>query len=101
MAKITIMDKKTQKMHRKIRVVRQRARRLDSGLLEVQVSFENAAKYDIWADVQCIFKDGQGFEIEKTNWQPMLFTKGAVTDYRVNSMNNLAEDYQIFLRNLK
>ena len=101
MAKVTILDKKDQRMHRKIHVVRQRARRLDNGILEVQIAFENAAKYDIWADIQVVFKDSQGFEIEKTNWQPFLFTKGAVTDFRANSMNSKAEDYQVFLRNLK
>ncbi len=59
---------------------------------------ENWTDDDIWCEVQTIFKDQSGFEIEKTNFAPVLFKRRQVNNYQTNSISADAEDFNIIIR---
>ena len=86
---------------RYLNVVKQAANRLPGGQLQVKVDIENEENKDVWCDVQVIFRGEDGFEVEKTNWQPQLFHKRTVTTIARNSLSPSAADYRILIRNVK
>ncbi|MEZ4819598.1 MAG: hypothetical protein R3A45_06785 [Bdellovibrionota bacterium] len=47
-----------------------KTRRLESGQLEVIMEIQNKRNKDLWADIQVVFKDSDGVEVDKTNWEP-------------------------------
>ncbi|MFH1262843.1 MAG: hypothetical protein V1495_05305 [Pseudomonadota bacterium] len=75
--------------------------RLPGGQLQVKLEVENKRDKDVWTDVQVIFRGEDGFEIEKTDWQPFLFHRRTVTLYQQNSLNTGAADYRILIRDAK
>ena len=72
---------------RYLNIVRHKANRLSSGQLEVKLEMENEEPRDLWADVQVLFQDDDGFELEKTNWEPVQFHKNGVTSFKKNSIS--------------
>jgi len=86
-------------LHDRMRVANHKAGRTDSGLLTVKVGLDNTEKEDIWCDIQVVFYDEDNFELEKTNWQPLLLLGKQITYYDTVSLSNRACDYTIFLRN--
>ena len=82
-----------------LNVVKHSANRTESGQLAVQLEMENEKGKDIWTDVQVIFKDANGAEIERTSWEPFLFHKRTVSSYKKVSMKTDAADYRILIRN--
>ena len=79
-------------------VVALKQSKLEGGQLKVQLRIENWTDDDIWCEVQTIFKDKSGFEIEKTNYAPVLFKRRQVNDYQTNSISPDAEDFNIIIR---
>jgi hypothetical protein len=79
-------------------VVALKQSKLEGGQLKVQLRIENWTDDDIWCEVQTIFKDKSGFEIEKTNYAPILFKRRQVNDYQTNSISSDAEDFNIIIR---
>jgi len=79
-------------------VVALKQSKLEGGQLKVQLRIENWTDDDIWCEVQTIFKDKSGFEIEKTNYAPVLFKRRQVNDYQTNSISSDAEDFNIIIR---
>ena len=88
-------------LKRHLNIVKHKASRLPSGQLEVKVAIENEENNDVWVDMQVIFNDQDGFELEKTNWEPVQFSRRKVTNVRKNSLSAKAADYRILLRNIK
>jgi uncharacterized protein YcfL len=82
-------------------VTKQNVSRTPSGNLLVKVDIENEENTDVWCDVQVIFRGSDGFELEKTDWEPILFHRRTVTSIQRNSMNPQASDYRIQIRNAK
>jgi hypothetical protein len=82
-------------------VVKSAASRLPGGQLQVKVDIENEEDKDVWCDVQVVFKGQDGFELEKTGWQPLMFHRRAITSIQKNSINAMAADYRIEIRNAK
>jgi len=84
-----------------LKVVKQGANQLPGGQLQVKLEVENEEDKDVWTDVQVIFRGEDGFEVEKTNWEPILFHRRTVTSFQRNSLNPKAADYRILIRNTK
>jgi len=84
-----------------LRVPAIQANRLDSGLLQARVKIENFLDSDRWVDIQVIFRDKDGFEVEKTNWEPIYLHRRKVTDYQINSLGPTPADYRILVREAK
>jgi hypothetical protein len=84
-----------------LNVVKHASSRLPGGQLQVKLEMENEEDKDVWTDVQVIFRGEDGFEIEKTDWEPFLFHRRTVTLFQRNSLNPQASDYRILIRNAK
>jgi hypothetical protein len=84
-----------------LNVVKQGAARLPGGQLQVKLEMENEEDKDVWTDVQVIFRGADGFELEKTDWQPFMFHRRTVTLFQQNSLNTAAADYRVLIRNAK
>ena len=86
---------------RYLNVVKYHASRLPAGHLEVKLAIENEENKDVWADIQVIFRDTEGFELEKTTWEPVQFHRRSVTTIKRNSLSAKAADYRVLIRNIK
>ena len=84
-----------------LNVVKQGVSRLPGGQLQVKLEMENEEDKDVWTDIQVIFRGEDGFELEKTDWQPFLFHRRTTTLFQQNSLNPSAADYRILIRNAK
>lgn len=80
------------------RVVNHKAYRTPTDLLQVKLEIQNTEDDDLWCDVQVVFYDADRFEMEKTNWQPILFLGEQLTHYETTSLSNKAVDYTVMLR---
>lgn len=83
-----------------LNIVKHVADRLPNGNLKVRLAIENEENTDYWVDVQVIFRDKDGFEVESTNWEPFMFHRRKVTTYEKVSLNNQAADYRVLIRNI-
>ena len=88
-------------LRRRLRLVKHAAERLPSGQLKVKMEIENKKEDTVHADIQFIFRDAQGFEIETTNWQPYLFNGHRVTLVEQNSLKPNAADYRVLIRKME
>ncbi len=84
-----------------LNVVKQGASRLPGGQLQVKIEMENEEDKDVWTDIQVVFRGTDGFDLEKTDWEPFLFHRRTVTMFEKNSLNPMAADYRILIRNAK
>ncbi len=82
-----------------LRIAKHKAVRTDGNLLQVKLGIENIKKQDVWSDIQVVFYDQDGFELDKTNWQPLLLIGKQITFYETVSLSGRAYDYTVFLRN--
>ena len=83
----------------RLRVTQLAANRIAGELLEVKVGLENIKKDSLWCDIQVVFYDKDGFEKEKTNWQPLLLQRQQITFYKTCSLSSAVHDFSILLRN--
>lgn len=86
-------------IRRYFRVANLKAFRTPTDLLQVKLELQNTEDDDIWCDIQVVFYGADGFELEKTNWQPLLLLEEQVTHYETMSLSNKAVDFTILLRN--
>lgn len=84
-----------------LNVVSQNVRKLESGQLEIIIEIQNTRNKDLWADVQTVFKDKDGIEVDKTNWEPIMFHRREVTTYKKVSLSLDAADYRLVIRKPK
>ncbi len=84
-----------------LRIPSHQASRTDTGLLRARLKIENFLDSDRWVDVQIIFRDKDGFEVEKSNWEPIMLHRRRVTDYQINSLSAKPVDYRILVREAK
>ncbi len=82
----------------RLRIVRHAVERDNNNLLTVKLGIENSKNKDDIVDIQTIFKDKDGFELEQTNWEPVLLHRRKVTDYTVTSLSAQAADYTVLVR---
>lgn len=84
-----------------LRVAAHQSSRTEGGLLQARLKIENFLDTDRWVDVQIIFRDKDGFEVEKSNWEPIMLHRRKVTDYQINSLSPKPVDYRILVREAK
>ena len=74
-------------------------RRLEDGRLEVVAKVRNRENRRIEVQVNCIFKDLQGFSIgDETPLQTLILTENSTEDARFVSMSNQAQRFTIRVR---
>lgn len=73
--------------------------RLPDGRLQVGCQLRNKERRRIQVQVQCVFKDGQGFSTgDETPWENLILTENATETVRFTSMNNQAASYLVRVR---
>ena len=80
------------------RVANHKAYRSPTNLLQVKLEIQNTDDDDLWCDVQTVFYDADCFELEKTNWEPVLFSGRQLTHYETSSLSDRAINYVVMLR---
>lgn len=69
------------------------------GRLEVVANIRNRENRRIQVQVNCVFKDAQGFSTgDETPWQTLILTENATEAVRFVSMNDKARKYTIRVR---
>ena len=75
-----------------------RETRLADGRLDVAANVRNLENRRIQVQVNCEFKDSQGYTIDATPWQTLVLTENSQETVRFASMNNRASGYLIRIR---
>ena len=73
-------------------------RKLDDGRLEVAANVRNRENRRVQVQINCEFKDEQGFVLDSTAWQTLVLTENAQESARFLSMNDKARKYTIRVR---
>lgn len=73
-------------------------RRLPDGRLEVAANVRNRENRRIEVQINCVFKDEQGFEVDSTPFQTLILDENAQESVRYVSMNNKAVKYTFRVR---
>lgn len=68
------------------------------GRLEVAANMRNRLNRRIEVQVNCEFKDPQGFAIDSTPWQTLILTENAQETVRFAALNSQAKRYTIRVR---
>jgi len=72
---------------------------LEDGRLEVAANIRNRINRRIQVQVQCVFKDAQGFGTgDETPWQDLILTETAQETVRFTSLNDKAKGYTVRVR---
>ena len=72
---------------------------LEDGRLEVAANLRNRLNRRIQVQVQCVFKDAQGFGTgDETPWQDVIFTENTQETVRFTSLNDKARGYTVRVR---
>ena len=72
---------------------------LADGRLEVAANFRNRLARRIQIQVQCVFKDPQGFALDgDATWQDLILTEAGQETVRFQSLNDKAKRYTIRVR---
>lgn len=70
----------------------------EDGRLEVVANIRNRENRRIQVQVNCEFKDGQGFTVDSTAWKSLFLDENATEGVPFISMNNKASDFTIRVR---
>ncbi|MEI6861247.1 MAG: YcfL family protein [Verrucomicrobiota bacterium] len=73
---------------------------MPDGRLKAQVSLKNRESRRVQVQVQCVFKDDQGFAVDETPWMTYTLTENATEAVEVTSMNTLARKYTFRVRQM-
>ena len=73
----------------------------DAGLLRLRLTLRNKTKKDVVVDIRTTFLDEDGFEVEKTNWEPIVCTARTQTQYETVSLSPKVHEYQVIIRDPK
>ncbi len=84
-----------------LKVLKHKAVETEDGRLLVKVEIENEEDNDVPTDIQVVFKGKDGFEVEKTSWEPLIFHRRAVTSIQRKSLSTDAANYLLQIRNIK
>jgi hypothetical protein len=77
-------------------------RSLPDGRIEVVAQIRNRENRRIEVQVNCVFKDGNGFTTgDETPFQPLILTENATEQVVFQSLNNLAKKYTIRVRQVR
>ncbi len=73
-------------------------RKLDDGRLEVVANVRNRENRRIEVQINCEFKDEQGFAVDSTPFQPLFLTENSQESVKFISLNDKARKYTIRVR---
>lgn len=73
-------------------------RTLEDGRLEVTANLRNRENRRIQVQVNCVFKDEQGFPVDETPFRNVFLDENAQEGVQFVSMNNKAKRYTIRVR---
>jgi hypothetical protein len=96
-------DGKGSDLHKHLKVVKELSKYDENGLFTVIVIFNNS-RYKkgsspyLVCDLQFVFLDDDGLELEKTNWQPVMFEAGVDVTVKQISMNPHTKEYKLYVR---
>ena len=68
------------------------------GRLDVAANVRNRESRRIEVQINCEFKDAQGFTIDSTPWQTLILTENGQESVRFTAMNDKAKRYTIRVR---
>jgi uncharacterized protein YcfL len=71
---------------------------LPDGRLRVRAQIRNRENRRIEVQVQCVFKDAQGFAIDTTSFQTLILTENATEEVAFEAMNDQAKAYTVRVR---
>jgi uncharacterized protein YcfL len=71
---------------------------LPDGRLEVAANVRNRENRRIQVQVNCEFKDAQGFTVDSTPWQTLILTENGQETVRFTSLNSQAKRYTFRIR---
>ncbi len=72
--------------------------RLPDGRLEVAANVRNRENRRIQVQINCEFKDAQGFVVDSSPWQTLILTENGQETVRFASLNNQASKYTVRVR---
>ncbi|MBN9688928.1 MAG: YcfL family protein [Verrucomicrobia bacterium] len=73
--------------------------RLPDGRLQVACQVLNRENRRIQVQIQCVFKDAQGFSTgDETPWDNLILTENATETVKFTSLNNQAASYTVRVR---
>ena len=74
-------------------------RPLADGRLEVVANVKNRESRRIQVQINCVFKDEQGFSTgDETPWQTLILSENSTEAVRFTAMNTLARNYTVRVR---
>ena len=73
-------------------------RTLPDGRLEVNANIRNRENRRLEVQVNCVFKDAQGFETDQTPWYTFIIDENATETKQFVSANNQAKNFTIRVR---
>jgi len=73
-------------------------RTLPDGRLQVAANIRNLENRRLQVQIDCVFKDEQGFEVDSTPWNTLILTENATETERFESANNQAKLFTIRVR---
>jgi uncharacterized protein YcfL len=89
------------KLKHSLEIEKAAVERTETGLMQVRLVIRNKLKKDVFVDIRTLFTDEEGFEQEKTNWEPICCTARTQTTYQTVSLNPGVQDYQVIIREPK
>ncbi len=72
--------------------------RLPDGRFEVAANVRNRENRRIQVQINCEFKDAQGFVVDSTPWQTLILTENGQETVRFASLSNQASKYTVRVR---
>lgn len=73
-------------------------RTLPDGRLEVAANIRNRENRRLQVQVNCVFKDAQGFEVDSTPFENVFLTENETKTVPFKSMNNQAKNFTVRVR---
>jgi uncharacterized protein YcfL len=73
-------------------------RTLEDGRLEIAANVRNRENRRIQVQINCEFKDEQGFAVDSTPWQTLILTENGIETVRFTSMNAQAKSFTVRVR---
>ena len=71
---------------------------LPDGRLQVVARVRNRENRRIEVQINCEFKDEQGFAVDSTPWQTLILTENGIETVRFTSMNAQAKNFTVRVR---
>jgi len=94
-AKFVLMDQGAQES---VTCTGLQERTLADGRLEVMANVRNREGRRIQVQINCVFKDEQGFPLDQTPFQTLILTENAQEGVKFTSLNSQARNYTIRVR---